>query len=177
MRKVEVTPYKEQWISLFEEEASKLYEIFGSEIIHIHHIGSTSVKGLKAKPIIDIMPVVKNINRVDEFNTVMVSIGYEPKGENGLSGRRYFQKGGDNRTHHIHIYELENPQIERHLAFRDYLREHPDTVKKYGNLKEELSQRFSYDINSYINGKEQLVLEIERKAMAWYKSSRSKQKK
>lgn len=87
----------------------------------------------------------------------MVAIGYEPKGENGIPGRRYFQKGGDNRTHHIHIYELENPKIERHLAFRDNLREHPDDVKKYGNLKEELSQRFPNDIKSYINGKEQLV--------------------
>nr|WP_308167087.1 GrpB family protein [Bacillus sp. ISL-40] len=152
--------YNKKWVSLFEEEANKLHGIFGSEIIHIHHIGSTSVNGLKAKPIIDIMTVVKNIIRVDEFNSEMVAIGYEPKGENGISGRRYFQKGGDNRTHHIHIYELENPQIERHLAFRDYLREHPDAVKKYGSLKEELSQRFPYDIKSYINGKEQLVLEI-----------------
>lgn len=174
MRKVEVTQYNEQWISLFEEEANKLQEIFGSEIIHIHHIGSTSVNGLKAKPIIDIMPVVKNINRVDDFKTAMVAIGYKPKGENGLSGRRYFQKGEDNRTHHIHIFAMENPQIERHLAFRDYLRAHPDDVIKYGDLKEELSQRFPYDINSYIYGKEQLVLEIERKAMAWYQSSRSK---
>ena len=90
MRKVEVTPYNKQWISLFEKEANKLHELFGSEIINIHHIGSTSVKGLKAKPIIDLMPVVKNINRVDEFNTVMVTIGYEPKGENGIYGRRYF---------------------------------------------------------------------------------------
>jgi GrpB-like predicted nucleotidyltransferase (UPF0157 family) len=174
LRKVEVTPYNEQWVSLFKEEANKFYEIFGSEIIHIHHIGSTSIKGLKAKPIIDIMPVVKNISRVDEFDAVMIDIGYEPKGENGISGRRYFQKGGDNRTHHIHIYEFENPQIERHLAFRDYLRAHLDAVKKYGSLKEELSQRFPFDIKSYIKGKEQLVLEIERKAMAWYQCSTCK---
>ncbi|WP_245645097.1 GrpB family protein [Peribacillus loiseleuriae] len=118
----------------------------------------------------DIMPVVRDINRIDEFNTAMFTIGYESKGENGIFGRRYFQKGEDNRTHHVHIYELENPGVERHLAFRDYLRVHPDGAKKYGDLKEELSQRFPYEIESYISGKDQLALEIERKAVARYRS-------
>ena len=173
MRKVEVTSYNKQWTSMFKEESSKLHEIFEHEIIGIYHIGSTSVNNLKAKPIIDIMPVVRDINQVDSFKTAMISIGYESKGENGITGRRYFQKGGDNRTHHVHIYELGNSQIERHLAFRDYLRAHPNDSKKYGDLKKELSQRFPYDINSYIKGKEQLVFEIERKAIAWYQSLRT----
>lgn len=137
--------------------------VFESEIIEIYHIGSTSVEGLLAKPIIDIMPVVRKVDRIDEFNTAMIDIGYEPKGENGLPGRRYFQKGGDERTHHIHFYEIGNPAIERHLAFRDYLRSHPDAVKAYGNLKKELSQHFPYDIEAYIRGKERLVSEIEKK--------------
>lgn len=170
MRKVEVIPYDEAWVSMFEEEAHHLHEIFGSEILHIYHIGSTSVKGLKAKPIIDMMPVVKDIHRVNAFNSEMVTVGYEPKGNNGISGRRYFQKGGDHRTHHVHIYESGNPEIERHLAFRDYLRSHPEAVQQYGHLKEELAQRFPYDIESYIKGKEQLVLEIKRKAMDWYRN-------
>ncbi|MEK4950174.1 GrpB family protein [Bacillus sp. FSL W8-1127] len=93
MRRVKVKSYDEQWVSNFEDEAKTLHEIFGPEIIEIHHIGSTSVNGLKAKPIIDIMPIVREINRIDEFNTKMISIGYEPKGENGITGRRFFQKG------------------------------------------------------------------------------------
>ena len=92
MRKVEGKPYNEQWLSMFEKEANILHKILGSEIIDIHHIGNTSVNGLKAKPIIDIMPVVNDINRIDKFNTSMVAIGYEPKGENRISQRRYFQK-------------------------------------------------------------------------------------
>lgn len=168
MRIVEVKPYDEQWASNFEEESHKLHEIFGSEIIEMHHIGSTSVIGLLAKPIIDIMPVVRDINRIDEFHKAMVAIGYDPKGENGIPERRYFQKGGDNRTHHVHIYEWGNSEIERHLAFRDYLRAHPDVAQNYGDLKKRLSQRFPYDIESYIKGKEQLALEIDRKAIAWY---------
>jgi GrpB-like predicted nucleotidyltransferase (UPF0157 family) len=167
MRRVEVTTYNKNWVLLFEEEAQKLNEIFGHEIIDIHHIGSTSVNGMKAKPIIDILPVVKDVKKIDEFNNAMISIGYEPKGENGIPERRYFQKGGDNRTHHVHIFEFGNSEIERHLAFRDYLRTHPEDAKKYGNVKEELSKQFPNDIDSYIVGKEKIVLEIERKALEW----------
>jgi GrpB-like predicted nucleotidyltransferase (UPF0157 family) len=174
MRKFEVRPYNEQWFSMFEKEGNKLQKIFDSEIIEIHHIGSTSVNGLKAKPIIDIMPVFKDINRIDEFNREMVKFVYKPMGENEISQRRYFEKGRDKRTHHVHIYEFGNPEIVRHLAFRDYLREYPDVAKKYGDLKEELSQFFPYDIESYIKGKEQLVLEIEKKAVAWYQDSKGR---
>ena len=162
---VDVCPYSVDWVSMFIEESKKLNHIFGNEIIEMHHIGSTSVQGLKAKPIIDIMPVVKDINVVDKFNDEMKSIGYEPKGENGLPGRRYFQKGGDNRTHHVHIYEVGSYRIERHLAFRDYLRSHPVVKKSYGDLKEKLALQFPYDIESYINGKDQLVREIEKNAL------------
>lgn len=170
MRKVEVLPYNPEWPWMFEAEAKLLRKIFGPEIVEIHHIGSTSVVGLKAKPIIDIMPVVMDIDRINDFNNAMIAIGYEPRGENGLPGRRYFQKGGDNRTHHIHMYESGNPEIDRHLAFRDYLRVHPDTVKDYGNLKDELARRYLFDIDSYIAGKHQFVSDLERKAVEWYHS-------
>ncbi len=167
MRAVKVTEYNKDWPLMYEKEAVKLRKIFRSEIIEIYHIGSTSVDGLIAKPIIDIMPVVRDVNRIDDYNTKMIDIGYEPKGENGLPSRRFFQKGGDERTHHIHFYEMGNTEIERHLAFRNYLRTHPDVLKKYGSLKKELSQRYSRDIEAYISGKEQLVSEIEKKAMDW----------
>src|SRR5699024_3135423 len=158
------------WPSIFKRAERTLYESFGSYIIDIHHIGSTSVNGLKANPIIDIMPVVKNISRVDGFDSEMIAVGYEPKGENGITGRRYFQKGGDKRTHHVHMFEKGNPEINRHLAFRDYLRAHSDVMKAYGNLKAELAGRYPDDIQAYIHGKEQLVLEINDKAMSWYRS-------
>lgn len=171
LRIVEVTPYNNSWPVMFEEEANKLREIFGSEIIEIYHIGSTSVYGLIAKPTVDIMPVVRNIDHIDNFNTAMIKIGYEPKGENCLNGRRYFRKGGNKRTHHIHFYQIGNPTIERHLAFRNYLRSHPDAVKEYDHLKIELSQRYPNDMEAYISGKNRLVLEIEQKAMAWQRKS------
>ncbi|WP_029328977.1 GrpB family protein [Lentibacillus jeotgali] len=168
MRKVDVVHYDAFWPILFDIEAGKLQRIFSDEIIDIHHIGSTSVEGLYAKPVIDMMPVVRDINRIDQFDLGMETIGYEAKGEFGITGRRFFQKGGNERTHHIHIFEAGNHHIERHLAFRDYLREHPDKAVSYSRLKLELAACFPDDIDAYIDGKNRFVLETERKALAWY---------
>jgi GrpB-like predicted nucleotidyltransferase (UPF0157 family) len=171
MRKVEVCPHNEEWSNMFHQEMNILQGVYGHQIVTIHHIGSTSIKGLKAKPIIDIMPVVKDIKEADKFDDQMRAIGYEPRGENGIPGRRYFQKGGDSRTHHVHLYQQGDIQINRHLAFRDYLRIHSEQKKKYGDLKEMLSKQFPYDIASYIKGKEQMVSAIEKKALNWYRSN------
>lgn len=173
MRKVEVSPFNEQWASMFKEEAENLQRVFGRELIDIHHIGSTSVLGLEAKPIIDIMPVVKDISVIDEYNHAMQELGYQPKGDNGIPERRYFEKGGDNRTHHVHIYQVGNPEIERHLAFRDYIKSHEKIANEYGELKKQLAQQFPYNIESYIKGKETFISEIERKALKWYKELRN----
>ena len=171
MRKVEIRSYSENWIHMFMEEAEKLKLIFKHEMIAIDHIGSTSVPGLKAKPIIDIMAVVKDINNVDKYNLEMRKIGYVPKGENGIVQRRYFQKGGDNRTHHVHIFQIGSSEITRHLAFRDYLIAHPDEMKKYGTLKQNLAHKFPLNMNSYINGKDTFVKDMELKALEWYKDT------
>ncbi|MDR7075708.1 GrpB-like predicted nucleotidyltransferase (UPF0157 family) [Neobacillus niacini] len=168
MRKVEVCSYNEKANEMFAEEAEKLNLIFGKEMVDIYHIGSTAVQGLKSKPIIDMLPVVKDIEKVDQYNDEMKKIGYQPKGENGIPGRRYFKKGGDNRTHHVHMYQLGSDEIKRHLVFRDYLRNHPDVMKSYGDLKEKLAKQFPYDIDSYINGKDPFVREIEEKELNWF---------
>jgi len=170
MRKVEVTEYHPNWPVLFEEEAEKIQEILKDELVAIHHIGSTSVAGLKAKPIIDLMPIVRDIDRIEAYHELLQQIGFEPRGEKGIPGRRFFQKGGHLRTHHVHMYAVGNPEIERHLAFRDYLRTHPDEGKVYGELKAKLAKKYPYDIDSYINGKDELVKKIERKALAWYRN-------
>ncbi|WP_226577346.1 GrpB family protein [Halobacillus litoralis] len=168
MRRVEVRPYDEKWIDLFEEEKKKLSSLFQSQLVAIHHIGSTSVSGLSAKPVIDILPVVKEIGRVDGYNENMRALGYEARGENGLPGRRFFLKGGEDRTHHVHVFEQGNDEITRHLAFRDYLRNHPSDRNQYARVKRELAERYPYDIESYIEGKNQLVSVIQTKALEWF---------
>ncbi|KAF0817369.1 N-Acyltransferase superfamily [Bacillus sp. ZZV12-4809] len=172
-RKVAVTAYNPEWPSRFQREAELIRAIFNDEIVEIHHIGSTSIPGMAAKPVIDIMPIVRDIEMVDHFNTDMISLGYEPRRENGLPGRRYFQKGGNQRTHHVHIYEKGSVEITRHLAFRDYLRIYVEDAIKYGALKTKLAEQFPFDIDSYIKGKEALVKEIEMKAMEWYSKRHS----
>lgn len=167
MRKIKVDDYQKEWKQQFSDEADILKKIFKEELVDTHHIGSTAVEGLKAKPVIDIMPVVTNIEAVNNYNKQMIANGYEPKGENGLLGRRFYQKGGDNRTHHVHIYEKGNPEIERHLAFRDYLQKNSCVRVQYGELKKGLVERNPYNINAYIKGKEPLVKTIERDAIAW----------
>jgi GrpB-like predicted nucleotidyltransferase (UPF0157 family) len=165
MRRVIVTEYNPEWEKQFEVAAAQIQEILGGECLAVHHIGSTAIAGMAAKPIIDLMPVVRDIEKIDAFNEIMEKLGYEAKGENGLSGRRYFQKGGDARTHHVHIYQLENTEIIRHLAFRDFLRENPRIAEEYGTLKMKLAAEHPYDIQKYIEGKERLAGRIEKQAM------------
>jgi GrpB-like predicted nucleotidyltransferase (UPF0157 family) len=167
--KVIVTDYNPMWPNMFENEASRIREVFGEELIYVHHIGSTSVPGLKAKPIIDIMPVVRDIKVVDNYNDKMIALGYEPMGEFGIPGRRYFRKGGDNRTHQIHVFQFGSNDVERHLAFRDFLREHTDDANRYAQLKELLAKRFPNDIVAYSDGKDDFVKELEEKAIEWYR--------
>ena len=156
-RKIEVVDYNPEWEKQFKEEAKKIKAILGKNCVEIHHIGSTSVKGLKAKPVIDIMPVVKDISLVDGQNAQFEALGYECMGEFGIPGRRFYRKGGDNRTHHIHIFQKDNTaQIQRHLAVRDYLRSN-----------KEKAEEFTYDNDGYCEGKDAFMKELEQEALAW----------
>lgn len=166
-RKVEVVSYNPEWREKFEIEAERLEGVFQEEFIRAHHIGSTSISGMSAKPIIDLLIEVQNIEQVDSYNTLMKNIGYEPKGENGIPGRRYFQKGGNNRTHHVHIYKHGHPEVQRHLLFRDYMIAHPEEAAAYGDLKSNLAKKYSYDVESYISGKDAFVKEMDERAKKW----------
>ncbi|MCR8630223.1 GrpB family protein [Paenibacillus radicis (ex Xue et al. 2023)] len=172
---VVVTEYNDNWRQKFSEESQRIKDIFVDELIDIHHIGSTSVPGLKSKPIIDIMPVVKDIEKIDSFNGRMEELGYECMGELGMNGRRYFRKGGDNRTHQVHVFQGDNKEdITRHLVVRDYLRSHTDEANRYGVLKESLVKQFPRDIEAYMDGKDEFVKELESKALSWYKMSKER---
>ncbi|OED31461.1 hypothetical protein BHE17_02515 [Planococcus maritimus] len=165
MRKVIVTAYDKRWSAAFEEAAAEIRKILGSGCLDIQHIGSTAVPGLAAKPVIDVLVAVADIETVDRFEESFRKLGYHAKGENGLPGRRYFERGGDERTHHVHCYEQDNPEIARHLAFRDFLKVNPQTAAAYGQLKMELATQYPLDIERYIKGKQMMVEEIEKKAM------------
>jgi GrpB-like predicted nucleotidyltransferase (UPF0157 family) len=172
-RKIEVVSHNPDWSDLFQTEAEKIAPIFGPEIIVIEHIGSTAIPGIKAKPIIDILVEVKDISQVDHFNDQMAQLGYKPKGEFGIPGRRYFRKKGTDaaHTHHVHIFQIGNPEIERHLNFRDYLRTHPEDAQAYSRLKEALAQKFPDDPENYTEAKSEFIQEMDRRARTWKERS------
>ncbi|MBN1695016.1 GrpB family protein [candidate division WOR-3 bacterium] len=161
-RIVEIIPYNPNWGRKFKEEAIKIKKIFKEIFVDIHHIGSTAVPTIKAKPIIDIMVEVKDINKVDSYNKQMEELGYEALGEYGIPKRRFFQKGGRRRTHHVHIFEKESPQIKRHIDFRDYLISHPTIAGEYSRIKEKLAKKYRYDIDKYQEGKESFIKKIDK---------------
>lgn len=97
----------------------------------------------------------------------MERIGYEAKGEFGITGRRFFIKGGDKRTHHVHVFEKGDKEIARHLAFRDYMLAHPKEAQQYSQLKQTLAQKHLLDIQQYIEGKNDYLQKIDEKAKNW----------
>ena len=166
---ITVLNYDPEWPLKYERERKAIAEILDGNGISIYHIGSTSVPGLAAKPIIDMMAVVRSLEKVDDARGKFSELGYEYLGEFGIAGRRYFRKGGDERTHQIHIFQADDRNnIVRHLAFRDYMRTHEKERAEYAKIKTALAQRFPYDIDGYCDGKDAFVREMEKRALLEY---------
>jgi GrpB-like predicted nucleotidyltransferase (UPF0157 family) len=166
--KITLVPHQPEWAARFRAEALRLRALLGDNAVAFHHIGSTAIPEIKAKPIIDLLVEVRNINRVDESNSKMIRHGYLPKGEFGIPGRRYFRKGTEiHHTFHVHVFQTGNPEFKRHLDFRDYLRAHPVEAEAYSRLKESLARKFPEDIEGYMDGKDGFIKKIEKKAKAW----------
>lgn len=164
-----VKEYNENYPLMYEKEKESIIPILNTNLVDIYHIGSTAVKNLKSKPIIDIMIVVNELSEVDLKKDEFAKIGYEYLGEFGIKGRRYLRKGGTNRTHQIHIFQKDDiNNITRHLAFKEYLIKHEDVAKEYGELKEKLAKLYPYDIESYCDGKDEFIKRIEKEALKEY---------
>jgi GrpB-like predicted nucleotidyltransferase (UPF0157 family) len=165
-RKVEVVPHNPNWRFLFEIESNQIAIALGENAIAIHHIGSTSIKTIYAKPIIDILVEVNSITQVDKQNSSMQVLSYQCMGEFGIKDRRFFLKDNTTgvRIHHVHVFEADSPQAKRHLAFRDYLNTYLEDAQSYSILKRSLAEKYPNDIEGYMNGKHDLIQEIDRKA-------------
>lgn len=170
-REMVLLPYDPQWADTFKQIKADLLVIFGDLAIDIQHFGSTSIAGMDAKPIIDVMVIVSDIAKVDDLNPRMERAGYRPKGENGMPGRRYFQKfhsDGVNHTQHIHCYEKDNPAAVDELMFRDYLRVDPASFEAYRQVKREASAKFRHSPIEYTDFKTECVKAIMKKAKEYY---------
>ena len=173
-RIIEVVKYDPRWQSAFEIEKSALAKVLGNNAVTIDHIGSTAVNGLAAKPIIDILVSVASLNKLDASAQAIESLGYALqgkdgiKGENGIAGRRFFQKGGYCLiSHHVHAFQAGDAHLHRHRAFRDYLIAHPLVAFEYGELKKAAAVNCYNNITVYMALKNEFIQKHERLALEW----------
>lgn len=167
-RIIEVVDYDADWERLFDVEKIALAQAIGSNAIKIEHIGSTAVIGLAAKPIIDILIEVISLTRLDDVHKDISALGYTIKGENGISGRRYFQKGGKQRSHHVHAFQSNDMHLYRHRAFKEYLSAHPKIALEYSSIKKAAVSKSSNDINVYMKLKNGFIQKQEKLAIQWF---------
>lgn len=151
---VAIENYNPNWVTEFEHEKAKIKGVLKDKPICVEHIGSTSVKDLCAKPILDIMAGVQHLDEVDKFIDPLKTIGYEFVAHKEFPERRFFRKGQWRAgTHHLHIYKFGSEEWNNHLLFRDYLSTHPDIRKQYQQLKQNLSQKHHLDRVGYTQAK------------------------
>ena len=164
---VKLIPYTSEWARLFEEEKARLEAAIGDEVLDIQHVGSTSIPGMIAKPILDIGIAVKDYEEARVCIRPIEQLGYEYRGEHGIPRRHFFVKG-ESRTHHIHMNERCSRAWENQVLFRDYLIRYPEQAQEYAALKSELAKRHPKDREAYTKGKASFiegVLERARKEL------------
>jgi GrpB-like predicted nucleotidyltransferase (UPF0157 family) len=169
MRKVEVLPHDPLWRDAFEAEAKHIAAALGENVVAVHHVGSTAIPNIYAKPVVDLLVEVGDIAEVDGRSSAMESLGYEVMGEYGIPGRRYFRK--DNyegiRTHHVHAFKVGSVEVARHIAFRDYMIAHPEDAQRYSELKRKLAEEHPQSMDAYMDGKDDFIKEMDRRAARW----------
>lgn len=172
--KVELADHDPRWLAAAQTEASVLHAALGSALLIVHHVGSTAIPGLRAKPILDLLPVVRSLAEMDLRKRNLEQVGYEWWGEFGLPGRRYATKSEPDtgrRLIQLHCYGVGTPDIERHLAFRDYLRKRPEIVASYEY--EKVRCRALHPDNSHAYGacKSAWIEAVEAAALADWRRS------
>lgn len=160
-RNIIVLPYDEKWTQAFLDIKSDLDTALGDLAISIEHVGSTSVPGLAAKPIIDIDVVVRKTD-LELAIKALATIGYEHEGNGGIEGREMFKYSGKEHLmdHHLYVCPEDSRELKRHVLFRDYLRSHPDAVQAYSQIKKEAAELYPHDIDNYINHKGVVIEKI-----------------
>ena len=166
--------YNPEW-PLTAATHSERLRALGPNLVTVHHIGSTSVPGLVAKPIIDLMPVVTNLTRLDEQRQHVEALGYRWRGEFGISGRRYCILTDEVgvRSVQLHFFKAGSPHVERHIAFRDYLRAHPEEANAYAIEKRRAQNLHPTNSHAYADEKDKWIRVVEAKALIWASRQKS----
>lgn len=156
---VRLVPFSSEWRRIFETEKAALEGALGTLALDIQHVGSTSIPGMPAKPIIDIAIAIPDYDEASVCVPPLEALGYEYRGEFGIPRRHYFSKG-DPRTFHLHMVEIKSTQWVNMLGFRDYLRQAPQAAKEYAELKRQLADRYPLDREAYLEGKADFIQRI-----------------
>ena len=165
--------YSPDWPAEAERESDRLRALLGDALVGIHHFGSTAVPGLAAKPVIDLLPLARDIADIERRTSLLQDAGYRAWGEFGLPGRRYFTKDRDGtRTHNLHFYAAGDPDVDRHLALCAYLRDHPAARAEYEALKRSAYAQYPADIGSYNDSKTTWIRTLEPLALNWHRRPR-----
>jgi GrpB-like predicted nucleotidyltransferase (UPF0157 family) len=170
--KVELVSHDPNWAQAFATEADAIARALSDKVVAIHHIGSTAIPSICAKPVLDLLVEVESLAHVDDGTAALEALGYEAMGEFGIPERRFFRKDDARgiRTHHVHVFLAGSSQVTRHLAFRDYLRVHPEDAQRYDALKRALAERHEGDRDAYVLGKDPFIKEIDAKAARFFAS-------
>lgn len=167
-RKADVLPYDDAWPDLYEQEAIRIKNLLGDAAIATHHIGSTAIPNMPAKPIIDIILELDDITAIGEAKEKLREISYRYLRRQVVPHHTYFtNKKVNNIGYNLHIAERGNPQIKRHILFKDYLSDDAQLAGSYAELKIKLASEFRDDINAYVTSKDKLVQAIDNKAKLW----------
>ena len=163
-RRVVVVEYDEEWPRRFEELRARIWPAVSDVAICIEHVGSTSVPGLAAKPIIDMTVVVAGRGDVPTTIERLATLGYRHRGNLGIEDREAFDHRADLPQHHLYVCPEGTIGVVNQLAVRDYLRGQPDAARRYSQLRKRLAAEFPTDIESYVLGKTDFILEVLRRA-------------
>jgi GrpB-like predicted nucleotidyltransferase (UPF0157 family) len=168
---VRLVEYDHAWPGLFEAERARVLRIVATPSVELHHVGSTAVPGLAAKPVLDLLATCPD--RVDRAALIaaFTAAGYEHRGEQGIAGRDFFRRG-DPRSYHLHLAAAESAFAREHLSFRDALRGDPELCAAYQALKRRLAAAYPRDRAAYIAAKGPFIAEALRQAAATRSSSR-----
>jgi GrpB-like predicted nucleotidyltransferase (UPF0157 family) len=164
MRTIIVAPYDPAWANEFIRIRDEVLSAVQDSVLAIEHVGSTSVPGLYAKPIIDINIVIDK----EMFQTVaeeLSNIGYQHEGDLGVQGREAFKYDDKPHLmkHHLYVCDKDAEELKRHLALRDFLRMNEEYRDKYSRIKLEMAEKYPHDIDAYIDGKQPVIMEIYEK--------------
>ncbi|MBI1406313.1 MAG: GrpB family protein [Caulobacter sp.] len=169
-RRVELVAPDPAWTGMADRHGAVLGSLLGDNLISLHHIGSTAIPGILAKPVIDLLPVVHELARVDGARPALVAAGFQWRGENGIAGRRFClleDPASGLRLVHVHIFVAGSAEIDRHLAFRDYLRAHPGEAADYQAQKQTAARLHPEDPLAYNDAKSDWIKACEQRALAW----------